>query len=279
MCLGGNAVRIEITGLEFVYPGGVEALRGVSLVIESGERVAIVGQNGAGKTTLVKHLNGLLQPARGSVTIGGWDTRKLPVAKLAQRVGYVFQNPDEQLFCKDVIHEVSFGPRNLGFPPERITELVKDAIRLMDLTGKETTNPYDLSPSWRKMLALASIVAMDTPVVILDEPTTGQDAKNVERIANLVDILHQRGKTVITITHDSDFCAENFSRMIAMAQGQVLLDGPTHEVMGKTEILATTYVEPAQITRLGQGLGLSAVVCTQDEFLSAYRSRVEGHPV
>jgi len=264
-------MRIEIRDLQFSYPTGVQALRGISLMIESGDQVAIVGQNGAGKTTLVKHLNGLLQPTAGHVRIGDWDTKEHSVAKLARRVGYVFQNPDEQLFSKTVGVEVAFGPRNLGYPSEQVQRLVNDALGMSDLSDKTEANPYDLSPTWRKMVALASVIAMDTDIVILDEPTTGQDAANVARIAHVIQLLQKQGKTVIAITHDIDFCAENFERVIAMSQGQILLDGQTNEVLGHAEILATTYVDPPQLTRLGKRLGFKTTVRNQEEFLAALK--------
>lgn len=262
-------MNIEIKDLHFTYPTGVEALRGISLNIASGEQVAIVGQNGAGKTTLVKHLNGLLQPTSGHVLIGDWDTKKHSVAKLASRVGYVFQNPDEQLFSKTVGAEIAFGPKNLGFDEERVNMLVNDALALTELSNKTETNPYDLSATWRKMVALASIISMDTDIVIFDEPTTGQDAVNVARIAHVIAELRRRGKTVITITHDIDFCAENFERVIAMSQGKILLDGSANDVLGQEEILATTYVEPPQLTRLGKRLGFIKTVRNQEDFLDA----------
>ena len=262
-------MKIQITDLYFTYPTGVNALQGISLSIQSGEQVAIVGQNGAGKTTLVKHLNGLLLPTRGQVLIDDWNTREHSVAKLARRVGYVFQNPDEQLFSKNVGTEVAFGPRNLGFNPERLEVLVRDALAMTELSDKIETNPYDLSATWRKMVALASVISMDTNIVIFDEPTTGQDAANIARIANVIKTLRERGKTVITITHDIDFCAENFERVIALSQGQVLLDGPANEVLGQEETLATTYVDPPQLTRLGKRLGLKETVRNQEEFLNA----------
>ena len=264
-------MNIEIKNLHFTYPAGVEALRGISLNIDSGEQVAIVGQNGAGKTTLVKHLNGLLLPTRGQVLIGDWDTTKHSVAKLAKRVGYVFQNPDEQLFSRNVGMEVAFGPRNLGFNGDQVQGLVKDALAMTELSDKTETNPYDLSPTWRKMVALASVIAMDTPIVIFDEPTTGQDAMNITRIAHVIKALRERGKTVITITHDIDFCAENFERVIAMAQGKVLLDGKTNDVLAQDEILATTYVDPPQLTRLGKRLGFKNTVRDQEEFLAGLK--------
>ena len=264
-------MNIEVTSLQFSYPSGVHALDGISFSVRSGEQVAIVGQNGAGKTTLVKHLNGLLLPTSGTVFIGDWDTKERSVAELAHRVGYVFQNPDEQLFSKNVGIEVAFGPRNLGYNSDRIQTLVKDALAMTELSDKTEMNPYDLSATWRKMVALASVIAMDTDIVIFDEPTTGQDAVNVARIANVIRVLRGRGKTVITITHDIDFCAENFERVIALSQGKVLLDGRANDVLGQEQILATTYVEPPQLTRLGKRLGLKETVRNQEEFLNALK--------
>ena len=265
-------MKIEIKDLRFSYPAGVQALQGVSFNIEAGEQVAIVGQNGAGKTTLVRHFNGLLQPTSGEVKIGDWDTRKVSVAKLASRVGYVFQNPDEQLFSRDVKTEVAFGPKNLGYPSDQIQGLVDEALAMTELSDKTETNPYDLSPTWRKMVAIASVIAMDTPIVIFDEPTTGQDAANIARIANVIKVLRERGKTVITITHDIDFCAENFERVIAMSQGKILLDGDANDVFGQEEILAATYVDPPQLTRLGKRLGFKKTVRNEDEFLTEYQT-------
>ena len=266
-------MKVEIRDLHFTYPTGVEALRGISLTVESGEQVAIVGQNGAGKTTLVKHLNGLLLPTSGEVRIGGWNTRSQSVAKLARRVGYVFQNPDEQLFSKNVETEVAFGPRNLKFDKEQVQSLVKDALAMTELSDKTETNPYDLSPTWRKMVALASVISMDTDIVVFDEPTTGQDYVSIARIANVIRTLRKRGKTVITITHDIDFCAENFDRVIALSQGKVLLDGRANDVLGQEEILATTYVDPPQLTRLGKRLGFEKTVRTQEEFLTLLKNK------
>jgi energy-coupling factor transport system ATP-binding protein len=266
-------MRIEINDLHFTYPSGQEALRGISLQIEPGEQVAIVGQNGSGKTTLVKHLNGLLQPTGGQVRIGDWYTHTNSVAKLASRVGYVFQNPDEQLFSKNVGTEVAFGPRNLGFSGEKIQTLVLDALALTELSDKTDTNPYDMSAPWRKMVAIASILSMDTPIVVFDEPTTGQDAANIARIAGVIARLRKRGRTVITITHDIDFCAENFERLIVLSQGQILLDGAANKVLGQEQVLTSAYVEPPQLTRLGKHLGFDKTVRNQEEFLAELRVR------
>ncbi len=264
-------MEIKISDLYFNYPSGVEALRGVSLDIAAGEQVAIVGQNGAGKTTLVKHFNGLLRPTRGAVRIGDWRTDEYSVAKLAARVGYVFQNPDDQLFKGTVHDEVTVGPVNLGFSSERVEELVQDAMELLTISDEADTNPYDLTPTWRKRVAIAAVIAMDTPIVVLDEPTTGQDYHSIEDLARVIGVLRQRGKTVIAISHDIDFVAENFDRVVVMGQGKVLLDGAAAEVFPKEDILNSTYVQPPQLTRLGNRLGLDRVVYTVEGFLEAYR--------
>jgi energy-coupling factor transport system ATP-binding protein len=166
---------------------------------------------------------------------------------------------------------VAFGPKNLGMDSERVEALVNDALALTQLSDKTETNPYDLSATWRKMVALASILSMDTDIIIFDEPTTGQDAVNVARIAHVIAELRRRGKTVIAITHDIDFCAENFERVIAMSQGKILLDGAAHDVLGQEEILARTYVEPPQLTRLGKRLGFKNTVRNQEEFLNVLK--------
>lgn len=268
-------MQIVIDDLHFTYPSGVEALCGIDLTISSGEQIAIIGQNGSGKTTLVKHCNGLLKPTRGTVQVGGWGTTEHTVAQLAKRVGYVFQNPDEQLFTKTVEEELSFGPQNLGYPEEKTAALVEYALNLTELESERQTNPYDLSPTWRKMVSLASVIAMDTPVIIFDEPTTGQDAASISRIAHVVQTLKEKGKTVITISHDIDFCAENFDRILALKKGQVLLDGPKEEVFAEEKILAETYVDPPQITRLGQRLQLPKTVTQTDEFLRVWQESLQ----
>ena len=260
---------LRIDSLSFSYPSGVEALRGVSLSIRSGESLAVVGQNGAGKTTLVKHLNGLLRPTNGEVWVGDWDTRQHSVAELSSRVGYVFQNPDDQLFQSKVQAEVMFGPQNLKWPADRVAQLSKMALEMVRLTGMAERHPYDLSPGERKRVALAAVLAMDTPVVVLDEPTTGQDYAGVDLIGEIVEWLKGQAKTVLTITHDIDFCAEHFERVIVMTGGQIILDGPSREVLSATETLAVSDVEPPQIMRLARGLGMVGRPLSVEEFVSA----------
>ena len=264
---------IIVSDLSFTYPGGVEALRGVDLQIAAGEAVAILGENGAGKTTLVKHFNGLLRPTAGRVMVGDWDTRDHTVAGLAARVGYVFQNPDDQLFERTVQAEVAFGPRNLGHGEAEITAAAADALQQVGLEEHASEHPYDLHISQRKLLALAAILAMRTPAVVLDEPTTGQDAYGLARIGAIVESLKAAGRTVIAISHDVDFCAEHFDRVVIMAGGRVLADAPAAEAFANTRVLAQADVEPPQIARLAAALDLPGLPLHVEEFLDALAQR------
>jgi energy-coupling factor transport system ATP-binding protein len=261
-------IDIAITDLVYTYPSGVTALNGVTLAIPAGQRLAIVGQNGAGKTTLVRHLNGIFQPTEGRVEIGDWDTKGRDIAELAARVGYVFQNPDEQLFARNIRDEIGFGPKNLGVPKDEIEQRVTASLSRAGLEGKEDTHPYHLSLSERKRVALASVLAMDTPVVVLDEPTTGQDARGVALIGRVVSDIAAEGRTVIAITHDMDFCAENFDRVLVMAAGQVIADGTPEQAFAQLDALAEAHVEPPQLERLRTELGWGEPVTTVEGFVA-----------
>jgi len=253
-------VSLEVRGVTYRYAGGVEALRGVDLVIEPGEAVAIVGQNGSGKTTLAKHLDGLLRPDVGTVAVDDRDIASLPVHEAARTVGFVFQNPDDQLFNRSVEREVAFGPRNLGLTGPDARELVERALQLADLLAVRTTNPYDLGLSTRKLVALASVLAMEPPVLVLDEPTTGQDGPGVSRIGAIVDAYQGTGRTVVAITHDMEFAARHFGRIVVMRAGQVVADGTPLDIFSpeRSALLASTGLEPPVAARLGARLGLGS---------------------
>ena len=209
---------------------------GVSLTIGDGERVAIIGQNGSGKSTLVRQLNGLLRPTEGRVLLDGIDAASQRVAQLAAVVGLVFQDPDRQIFAGSVRAEVEFGPRNAGLAGEALRVAVDEALSATGLTDDAATKPYDLGYSRRKLLALASVLAMKTPVVVLDEPTTGQDARGVRRIEGILDELAGAGRTVIAISHDMRFVADCFERVVVMRDGAVILDGSPEEVFAEAEL-------------------------------------------
>jgi energy-coupling factor transport system ATP-binding protein len=235
-------VAVQVRGLIHSYPGGIEALRGVNLSIAPGEAVAIIGQNGSGKTTLVKHLNGLLRPHAGTVLLDGHDIAHTQVSDLARLVGFVFQNPDDQLFNSRVDKEVGFGPRNLRLAKAQVDGLVDSALELTGLTAQRSTNPYDLDASIRKLVALAGVLAMEPPVLVLDEPTMGQDGPGTRRIGSIVDAWAEAGRTVVAITHDMQFAARHFGRIVVMRRGEVILDGPPGQVFGASnaDILAST---------------------------------------
>jgi len=251
---------IQLRALVHVYPDGTRAVNGVDLVIADGERLAIIGQNGSGKSTLVRHLNGLLRPTSGEVLIGGQPTADQRVARLAAEVGLVFQDPDRQIFAGRVRTEVAFGPRNLGLRGGLLDSAVAQALESVGLANEAERNPYDLGFSKRKLLALASILAMGTPTVVLDEPTTGQDLRGVEQIQRLVADLSAAGRTVIAISHDMRFVAETFARVVVMERGRVILDGTPADVFAAAnwDALARTYVEPPLASRIGAGLDLGS---------------------
>ena len=251
---------LSARGVSYRYADGPEVLHGVDLVVPPGQAVAIVGQNGSGKTTLAKHFDGLLRPISGSVEIDGSDIRALGVGSIAGTVGFVFQNPDDQLFNRSVEREIAFGPRNLGLEARLSGELVERAIELAGLGPVRTVNPYDLGLSIRKLVALASVLAMEPAVLVLDEPTTGQDGPGADRIGAIVDAYRRAGRTVIAVSHDMEFVATHFERVVVMRQGEIVADGPPGEVFSsdRTELLASTGLVPPVAARLGGRLGLDS---------------------
>ena len=267
---------IRCEGLVHVYPGGTRALDGVDLEIKAGERVAIVGQNGSGKSTLVLHWNGLLRPTEGRVLIDGQPAEGQRVAALARIVGLAFQDPDRQIFAGKVRTEVSFGARNVGLRDAALTAAVDEALAAVGLADQSDANQYDLGYSRRKLLALASVLAMRTPVVVLDEPTTGQDARGVARIQELVGSLAAAGRTVVTVSHDMRFVAETFERVVVMGSGRILLDGTPAEVFaaGAWPALRSTNLEPPLAAELGEQWLLVSTP-TEAQLVSALQARAQ----
>jgi energy-coupling factor transport system ATP-binding protein len=247
---------IEVDNVYFTYPTEprVEALKGVSLRIQDGEFVAIMGQNGAGKTTLVKQFNGLLKPTKGEVKVDSVSTRDISVAQLAKKVGFVFQNPDHQLFSETVEEEVAFALKNFSFDAETLEKRVTWALNLLDLAEYRKTSPFMLSGGERKRVALASVLAWDPKVVILDEPTIGQDHRQKENLRQFIVQLNSQGKTVVTVTHDVEFVAECNPRVILMTQGQIVADGEAKKILTDPELALRASIVPPQITQVFLGL-------------------------
>ncbi|WP_432626675.1 ABC transporter ATP-binding protein [Brotaphodocola sp.] len=267
----GEAVKkstemFRIEHLDFSYLANVPILKDLNLRLD-GRPTAIIGQNGAGKTTLVKLLKGLLKPVSGTIYFRGEDMAGKTVAMLAGNVGYVFQNPDDQIFKYNVLDEVMFGPLNIGMDPERAKSEALKALKLTGLSGKEGENPYDLEMYERKMTAIASVLAMDTDVLILDEPTIAQDWCGRRIIGSIIRSLTERGKLVIAILHDMDFVAENFERVIVMAHGTVLADGRAEEVFEQEEALKKACLQKPYVMQLCSRLGYEKPYLTVEELL------------
>ncbi|MEJ5326800.1 MAG: ATP-binding cassette domain-containing protein [Candidatus Bathyarchaeia archaeon] len=241
---------IEAENVHFVYPNGVEALKGVSLVIREGEFVAIMGQNGAGKTTLIKHFNGLLKPTKGSVRVNGVETTKTSVASLARNVGFVFQNPDHQLFSETVEEEIAFALKNFGFEADVIEKRISWALNLLGLEQYRKTSPFLLSGGERKRVALASVLAWDPQTLVLDEPTIGQDYQQKEKLRQFIIQMQTQGKTVIIVTHDVEFVAECNPRVVLMKEGRIVADGEGKGILTNPEVLAQSSVVLPQITQI-----------------------------
>jgi energy-coupling factor transport system ATP-binding protein len=241
---------IEVENVHFSYPNGVEALKGVSLTIRNGEFVAIMGQNGAGKTTLVKHFNGLLKPSEGTVRVDNVETTKTSVAALARNAGFVFQNPDHQLFSETVEDEVAFALKNFGFEAEVIEQRITWALNLLSLTQYRKTSPFLLSGGERKRVALASVLAWNPNTLILDEPTIGQDHQQKEKLRQFVVQMQTQGKTVVIVTHDVEFVAESNPRVVLMKEGTIVADGEGSEILTTPEVLAQSSIVLPQIAQI-----------------------------
>jgi len=242
---------IKVTDARYVYSNGaVLALDGVSLEIPEGQSVGIVGQNGSGKTTLTKLLNGLLKPTSGSIVVDGKDTAKNSVQQMSSTVGYVFQNPNHQLFAPSVTAELAFGPTNLKLPPEEITERIAHALEFFDIKQYADMHPYRLSFPLRKLVGIASVFTMGPKVFVLDEPTTGQDHQTTKVINQLIHRLQDRGSTVICVSHDMPLLADVSERMIVMWNAKIIADGGAREVFGNTEVMERTHIAPPQVTQI-----------------------------
>jgi energy-coupling factor transport system ATP-binding protein len=261
--------EIRLEHIRYAYPGGVEVYPepGLSVTLAGGV-IALVGENGAGKTTLTKVLNGLLRPSAGAAEVAGVEVAKASVAQMARTVGYAFQNPDDQLFERTVRAEVSFGPRvlgkALGKSPEEVRRAVARAIELCGLEGKEDVHPHDLGLSERKWVAIASALASEPPVVVLDEPTLGQDQHSRQRLQRLSQTLGVEGRLVLVVTHDMDFVAEACETTVILSAGTVRYAGPTAGAFDEEALVADAGLRPPHVTRLARALGLGRCVREAD---------------
>jgi len=241
---------VSISNLKFTYEGGVQALTGLSLDVRKGEYLAIVGGNGSGKTTLAKVMIGLLKPSNGAVLINGIPVQGQKVASLARIVGYAFQNPDHQLFCPTVLEEVRFGPLNLGCSENEQESRVQRALDAMGLAHVKDRAPFSLTLSERRRVTIASVIAMDPQVLILDEPTTGLDMRESDALMEAVGKLNRDGKTVILITHDMKLVAKHARRVVVISEGRVVLDSNPSAVFYDLDALLRSKLVPPPVVRL-----------------------------
>jgi energy-coupling factor transport system ATP-binding protein len=272
---------IDVDSVTYTYPGAAQpALRDVTLQVGAGEFVALVGQNGAGKTTLAKHFNGLLLPERGRVCVGGLDTRSEGTRRLAAVVGYCYQNPDHQIFSRTLRAEVAFGPTNLRLPAAEVTKNVEEALRLVGLLDKADSYPFLLGRGERQRLAVASVIAMGSKILVVDEPTTGLDLRGVQSIMTLLQRWNRElGRTIVVITHDIPMVAEYVPRTVVMAEGRVVANGPTRESLTNWQALDAADVRPPQVTRVARRLarfGIPSDVLTVQELVESIERRVGG---
>ncbi|MCL5045906.1 MAG: energy-coupling factor transporter ATPase [Actinobacteria bacterium] len=265
-------IILEIHDVTHRYPDGTTALDGVTLQIRRGEFVAVLGQNGSGKTTLMKHLNGLLKPTSGRVLVAGKDTQKHSIGELSAIVGYIFQDPSAQIFKMKVCDEIAFGPQNLNLSMSEVEGRVRDAAKQLDIEHLLNENPFFLSKGEKQRVAVAAVMAMKPQVLVLDEPTTGQDYRRSRDILELCVELNRQGTTILMITHDMKLAAEYAGRVVVMKGGRILADGNVRDVFGMSDVLRDSFLKPPQVCQLGFRLGLPYALLTVDEAEAALKS-------
>jgi energy-coupling factor transporter ATP-binding protein EcfA2 len=266
---GPGTPAIVAEGLAVTYPNGVTALADFNLTIREGELFALVGENGGGKTTFAKTVAGLLKPSAGKVRVRGQDNKISPGKRRARAVGYLFQNPDHQIFQRTVRDEVAFGPRQLGLAEPDIERRVAAAVARVGLEGREEEDPFAMPKGDRQRVALASVLAVEPEILIMDEPTTGLDRREVGALMEAVAELNRRGATVIFITHAMDVVARYARRVAVVAGGRVVGEGSPRRVLADEGLLSRAGLEPPLAARLARQLGLEAV--TGDELMEALR--------
>ncbi|MFX1562522.1 MAG: energy-coupling factor ABC transporter ATP-binding protein [Promethearchaeota archaeon] len=245
---------IIFNDVSFSYSPGHPVLQNISLELIPGQVVGLMGENGAGKTTLVKHINGLLKPTQGSVYIDGVDTRNTSTARLARKVGFVFQNADHQLFADNLEEEIAFALRNLGFPDSEIKTRINHYLDIFELSKYHDQSPFLLSGGERKRLALASVLCVEPTILILDEPTQAQDARQKRKLLEFINSFRQSNRILLLVTHDVEFAVQAVDRLLILSKGQLIADGTPRQILSRPELLQGARLLPPQLTRFSHQL-------------------------
>ena len=247
---------LEVKNIKYSYNKDYQALKGVSLKVEEGEMVALLGKNGAGKSTLFLHLNGIYEPDEGQVFIDGEELKydKKSLLKFRQKVGIVFQNPDDQIFAPTVEEDVAFGPLNLKLPMEEVQKRVTESLARVGMSGFEKKAPHHLSGGQKKRVAIAGILAMQPEIMVLDEPTAGLDPQGVRDLSALLKELNDEGITIIISTHEVDLVPNYAKRVFVLVDGLLIAEGTPKEIFAQPEILDQANLEVPIVTELFQDL-------------------------
>lgn len=264
---------IEFQDVSFHYPNGFLANEHLNLLVHPGERVAIIGQNGAGKSTAAKMMNGLYKPTSGAVFVDGIDTKDRTTAQIARKVGYVFQNPDEQIFNSTVRKEIEYMPRYFHMPEEEIEGRLKEVLKLTELEDCCDTNPFDISYSTRKFVTIAAVLATKPRYTIWDEPTAGQDCRHTVILRRILDYLQERGIAVIVITHDMDFVVNTFDRIVVMANKHIIADGTPREIFSQDKIIRESCISRPQVGNIAYETGIEETILFRQELVNYLKER------
>jgi energy-coupling factor transporter ATP-binding protein EcfA2 len=269
----GAAPALEVHELWFWYEAGTPVLHGIDLDVPAGQFVALVGANGSGKTTLAKQMNGLLRPKRGAVAVMGQPAAGRPVGDVARQVGFLFQHPEQQIFSATVREEIAFGPTNLGLPRAEVEARVAAALDRFDLVAVAERPPAILSYGARRRVTLASLAAMDPPILVLDEPTVGLDARGLEETFGWLRELHTGGRTILLVTHDMELVAQHAQRAVVLHDGRIVADDRPAAIFEQPELIERASLDLPPVAALSAelaGLGMAAGVMTVEAFVDAY---------
>ncbi|MHA2399337.1 MAG: energy-coupling factor ABC transporter ATP-binding protein [Promethearchaeota archaeon] len=279
-----NLTMIMVKNLDYSYPNGTVALKGINLKINKGELVGIMGKNGAGKTTLIRTLNGLIKPTRGEIFINNENTNLKSIAQLSRNIGLIFQNPSHQLFANSVEDEIKFSLKNLDMSKEELQNKVNNVLKEFDLEKYRERSPLNLSGGESKKLAIASIVCRDVQILVFDEPTLGQDAREIESFINLINEERKKNKTIIIITHNIEFTYDYIPRTILMSDGQIIADGPTHHILSNDLLVNKSSLVLPQAQQISLALRDSGFkntekITTKNELISYITQILTKNPI